>query len=187
MIKLLMIGDSGVGKSCLVLRFCEDSFTPTFIATTGIDFRVQMTELNGKRVKLQIWDTAGQERYRTIAPAYYKGAHGILLVYDVTDEKSFLNIRNWMKSIEQHAPDTVKRILIGNKSDMVNERVIDKAKGQGLADEYNIKFFECSAKSNQNVEDSFLELALQSLEDLESPKSEEIVAPSVDRKVKKCC
>lgn len=88
-IKLLLIGDSGVGKSCCLLRFSEDSFTPSFITTIGIDFKIRTIDLDGKRVKLQIWDTAGQERFRTITTAYYRGAMGILLVYDVTDEKSF--------------------------------------------------------------------------------------------------
>lgn len=88
-IKLLLIGDSGVGKSCCLLRFSEDSFTPSFITTIGIDFKIRTIELDGKRVKLQIWDTAGQERFRTITTAYYRGAMGILLVYDVTDERSF--------------------------------------------------------------------------------------------------
>ncbi len=88
-IKLLLIGDSGVGKSCCLLRFSEDSFTPSFITTIGIDFKIRTIDLDGKRVKLQIWDTAGQERFRTITTAYYRGAMGILLVYDVTDRKSF--------------------------------------------------------------------------------------------------
>jgi Ras-related protein Rab-8A len=89
LIKLLLIGDSGVGKSCLLLRFCDDAWTPSFITTIGIDFKIRTIELDGKRIKLQIWDTAGQERFRTITTAYYRGAMGILLVYDVTDERSF--------------------------------------------------------------------------------------------------
>lgn len=93
-IKLLLIGDSGVGKSCCLLRFSEDSFTPSFITTIGIDFKIRTIELDGKRVKLQIWDTAGQERFRTITTAYYRGAMGILLVYDVTDERSFNSTQN---------------------------------------------------------------------------------------------
>ena len=96
-IKLLLIGDSGVGKSCCLLRFSEDSFTPSFITTIGIDFKIRTIELDGKRVKLQIWDTAGQERFRTITTAYYRGAMGILLVYDVTDERSF-NSRSPVRS-----------------------------------------------------------------------------------------
>ena len=107
-IKLLLIGDSGVGKSCCLLRFSEDSFTPSFITTIGIDFKIRTIELDGKRVKLQIWDTAGQERFRTITTAYYRGAMGILLVYDVTDERSF-------NSTHSH-PSSVFMFIMANTS-----------------------------------------------------------------------
>eukprot|EP00270_Netrium_digitus_P007693 TRINITY_DN2258_c0_g1_i2.p1 TRINITY_DN2258_c0_g1~~TRINITY_DN2258_c0_g1_i2.p1 ORF type:complete len:178 (-),score=50.23 TRINITY_DN2258_c0_g1_i2:102-635(-) len=148
LIKLLLIGDSGVGKSCLLLRFSDDSFTTSFITTIGIDFKIRTIELDGKRIKLQIWDTAGQERFRTITTAYYRGAMGILLVYDVTDESSFNNIRNWMRNIEQHASDNVNKILVGNKADMdESKRAVPTARGQALADEFNIIFFEAT-KSN---------------------------------------
>jgi len=159
LIKLLLIGDSGVGKSCLLLRFSDDSFTPSFITTIGIDFKIKTIELDGKRIKLQIWDTAGQERFRTITTAYYRGAMGILLVYDVTDAKSFDNIRNWIRNIEQHATENVNRILIGNKCDMVDKKAVDTPRGQSLADEYGIKFLETSAKNNINVEEAFITLA----------------------------
>lgn len=160
LIKLLLIGDSGVGKSCLLLRFSDDSFTTSFITTIGIDFKIRTIELDGKRIKLQIWDTAGQERFRTITTAYYRGAMGILLVYDVTDESSFNNIRNWIRNIEQHASDNVNKILVGNKADMdESKRAVPFAKGQALADEFGIKFFETSAKTNMNVEDVFFTVA----------------------------
>lgn len=159
LIKLLLIGDSGVGKSCLLLRFSDDSFTTSFITTIGIDFKIKTIELDGKRIKLQIWDTAGQERFRTITTAYYRGAMGILLVYDVTDEQSFQNIRNWIRNIEQHAADNVDKILVGNKCDMVHEKMVDTDKGQTLAQEYSIKFFETSAKANINVVEAFTSIA----------------------------
>jgi len=159
LIKLLLIGDSGVGKSCLLLRFSDDSFTPSFITTIGIDFKIRTIELEGKRIKLQIWDTAGQERFRTITTAYYRGAMGILLVYDVTDDKSFANIRNWIRNIEQHATESVNKMLIGNKCDMVEKKVVDSARGKALADEYGIKFLETSAKNSINVEEAFITLA----------------------------
>jgi len=159
LIKLLLIGDSGVGKSCLLLRFSDDSFIPSFITTIGIDFKIRTIELEGKRIKLQIWDTAGQERFRTITTAYYRGAMGILLVYDVTDEKSFGNIRNWIRNIEQHATESVNKMLIGNKCDMTDKKVVDTDKGKALADEYGIKFFETSAKNSINVEEAFVTLA----------------------------
>ncbi|KAG8098774.1 hypothetical protein GUJ93_ZPchr0013g36540 [Zizania palustris] len=160
LIKLLLIGDSGVGKSCLLLRFSDGSFTTSFITTIGIDFKIRTVELDGKRIKLQIWDTAGQERFRTITTAYYRGAMGILLVYDVTDESSFNNIRNWIRNIEQHASDNVNKILVGNKADMdESKRAVPTSKGQALADEYGIKFFETSAKTNLNVEQVFFSIA----------------------------
>ena len=160
LIKLLLIGDSGVGKSCQLLRFSDGSFTTSFITTIGIDFKIRTIELDGKRIKLQIWDTAGQERFRTITTAYYRGAMGILLVYDVTDEASFNNIRNWIRNIEQHASDNVNKILVGNKADMdESKRAVPTSKGQALADEYGIKFFETSAKTNMNVEEVFFSIA----------------------------
>ncbi|KAF5382803.1 hypothetical protein D9757_007262 [Collybiopsis confluens] len=159
LIKLLLIGDSGVGKSCLLLRFCDDSWTPSFITTIGIDFKIRTIELDGKRIKLQIWDTAGQERFRTITTAYYRGAMGILLVYDVTDERSFNNIRTWHANIEQHASEGVNKILIGNKSDWTDKRAVTQEQGQELANELGVKFIETSAKANDGVEDAFFALA----------------------------
>lgn len=159
LIKLLLIGDSGVGKSCLLLRFADGSFTTSFITTIGIDFKIRTIELDGKKIKLQIWDTAGQERFRTITTAYYRGAMGILLVYDVTDENSFQNVRTWMKSIEQNAVDSVNKILLGNKCDLVEKKVVDTSRGQALADEFNIQFLETSAKNNINVDEAFFTIA----------------------------
>jgi len=159
LIKLLLIGDSGVGKSCLLLRFCDDAWTPSFITTIGIDFKIRTIELDGKRIKLQIWDTAGQERFRTITTAYYRGAMGILLVYDVTDERSFNNIRTWHANVEQHASEGVNKILVGNKCDWTDKKVISTEQGKELADELGIKFLETSAKANISVEDAFFTLA----------------------------
>merc|ERR1711968_437005 len=110
LIKLLLIGDSGVGKSCLLCRYSDDVFNSSFITTIGIDFKIRTIDLDGLKIKLQIWDTAGQERFRTITQAYYRGAMGILLVYNVIDDKSFSNIRVWMRNIEQHANESVVKI-----------------------------------------------------------------------------
>ncbi|KAJ1484727.1 ras family-domain-containing protein [Baffinella frigidus] len=180
LVKLLLIGDSGVGKSCLLLRFSDDSFTTSFITTIGIDFKIRTIEQEGKRLKLQIWDTAGQERFRTITTAYYRGAMGILLVYDVTDEQSFNNIRNWMRQIQQHASDTVNKVLIGNKCDMLDKKVIDTARGQALADEYGIKFYETSAKNNIDVDKAFTEMARDVMKRLQE---QEVVDGGAAKKV----
>lgn len=157
--KLLLIGDSGVGKTCLLFRFSEDAFNTTFISTIGIDFKIRTIELNGKRIKLQIWDTAGQERFRTITTAYYRGAMGIMLVYDITSEKSFENIKNWIRNIEEHASSDVERMILGNKCDMNDKRQVSKERGEKLAIDYGIKFLETSAKTSINVEESFITLA----------------------------
>lgn len=158
-IKLLMIGDSGVGKTCLLLRYANDSFSPTFITTIGIDFKIKNIQLDGKRIKLQIWDTAGQERFRTITTSYFRGAQGILLVYDVTDRNSFISIRNWVAQIQMHADVNVNKILIGNKCDVQDQRVISYEEGEALAKEYSISFFETSAKQDLNVEKAFITIA----------------------------
>ncbi|XP_071140788.1 ras-related protein Rab-8A isoform X2 [Mytilus galloprovincialis] len=157
--KLLLIGDSGVGKTCVLFRFSEDAFNSTFISTIGIDFKIRTIELDGKKIKLQIWDTAGQERFRTITTAYYRGAMGIMLVYDITNEKSFENIRNWIRNIEEHASQDVEKMVLGNKCDMNDRRMVSKEKGEKLAIEHGIKFMETSAKASINVEEAFFTLA----------------------------
>merc|ERR1712167_316919 len=159
LIKLLLIGDSGVGKSCLLCRYSDDVFNSNFITTIGIDFKIRTIELDGAKIKLQIWDTAGQERFRTITQAYYRGAMVILLVYDVTDDKTFNNIRTWMRNIEQHANEQVVKILLGNKSDMPEKKMVTKEQGEQLAEEFDIQFFETSAKTNENVEEAFTAIA----------------------------
>ncbi|CAF1165068.1 unnamed protein product [Rotaria sordida] len=157
--KLLLIGDSGVGKTCVLLRFCDSAFSTTFISTIGIDFKIRTIELDGRKIKLQIWDTAGQERFKTITTAYYRGAMCIMLVYDITSEKSFDNIKNWIRNIQEHASAEVERMLIGNKCDMLDKRQVTREKGENLANEYGIKFMETSAKGNINVDEAFFSLA----------------------------
>jgi len=166
--KLLLIGDSGVGKSCLLLRFAEDAFTDSYLSTIGVDFKIRTIELEGKTVKLQIWDTAGQERFRTIAAAYYRGAHGIVVVYDVTDQESFQNVRGWLTEIERYASEGVKRLLIGNKSDLVQRKVVEYGAAKDFADELQIPFIETSAKTSDNVEEAFLTMSKQIMDSLDS-------------------
>lgn len=157
--KLLLIGDSGVGKTCLLFRFSDDAFNTTFISTIGIDFKIKTVELGGKKIKLQIWDTAGQERFHTITTSYYRGAMGIMLVYDITNAKTFENISKWLRNIDEHANEDVEKMILGNKCDMEDKRQVNKERGDSIAREHCIPFLETSAKSNINVETAFMDLA----------------------------
>lgn len=170
--KLLLIGDSGVGKTCVLFRFSDDAFNTTFISTIGIDFKIKTVELNGKKIKLQIWDTAGQERFHTITTSYYRGANGIMLVYDITNPKSFDNISKWLRNIEEHASEDVERMLLGNKCDMDEKRMISKERGEQIAREHGIKFYETSAKNNVNIEKAFMTLATDILNKTPSKEAE---------------
>ncbi|KQK08121.1 ras-related protein RABD1 isoform X1 [Brachypodium distachyon] len=157
--KLLLIGDSSVGKSCLLLRFADDAYVDTYISTIGVDFKIRTVELDGKSVKLQIWDTAGQERFRTITSSYYRGAHGIIIVYDVTDMESFNNVKQWLSEIDRYASDSVCKLLVGNKCDLVDSKVVDTEEAKALADSLGMTFLETSAKESINVEKAFLTMS----------------------------
>jgi len=159
--KLLLIGDSGVGKSCLLLRFADDTYTESYISTIGVDFKIRTIELDGKTVKLQIWDTAGQERFRTITSSYYRGAHGIVVVYDVTDMDSFNNVKQWLQEIDRYATEGVNKLLVGNKSDMSDKKVVEYTVAKEFADSLGIPFLKTSAKNASNVEQAFLTMARQ--------------------------
>jgi len=157
--KLLLIGDSGVGKSCLLLRFADDTYTESYISTIGVDFKIRTIELDKKTVKLQIWDTAGQERFRTITSSYYRGAHGIIVAYDVTDQESFNNVRQWLQEIDRYACDNVNKLLVGNKCDLTAKKVVDYTTAKEFADQLGIPFLETSAKNSTNVEQAFITMA----------------------------
>jgi len=159
--KLLLIGDSGVGKSCLLLRFADDTYTESYISTIGVDFKIRTVELDGKTIKLQIWDTAGQERFRTITSSYYRGAHGIIVVYDVTDLDSFNNVKLWLHEIDRYASDNVNKLLVGNKSDLSSKRAVTFEQGKEFADSLGIEFVETSAKISTNVEKAFMAMSAQ--------------------------
>ncbi|XP_021732771.1 GTP-binding protein YPTM2-like [Chenopodium quinoa] len=154
--KLLLIGDSGVGKSCLLLRFADDSYLDSYISTIGVDFKIRTVEQDNKTIKLQIWDTAGQERFRTITSSYYRGAHGIIIVYDITDQESFNNVKQWLSEIDRYASNNVNKLLVGNKSDLTANRAVPYETAKAYADEIGIPFLETSAKDATNVEQAFL-------------------------------
>lgn len=157
--KLLLIGNSAVGKSSLLLRFSDNIFNESFLPTIGVDFKIRTFDLNNKTVKLQIWDTAGQERFKTITSSYYKGAHGIILTYDITDKQSFREIDNWLTEVEKHASENVNKLLVGNKCDLESNRQVPYEEGKALAEKLGIKFIETSAKNSINVENAFFTMA----------------------------
>lgn len=159
--KLLLIGDSGVGKSCLLMRFADNSYSDSYISTIGVDFKIRTIDLDGKTVKLQVWDTAGQERFRTITSSYYRGAHGIIVVYDVTDQDSFNNVKQWFQEIDRYAREGVSKLLVGNKSDLESKKVVNTNTAKEFAESMNIPFLETSAKDSQNVEEAFFAMARQ--------------------------
>ncbi|KAL8269774.1 hypothetical protein Esti_006303 [Eimeria stiedai] len=150
--KLVLIGDSGVGKSCLLLRFSDDTFTDSYITTIGVDFRFRTVDIDGKAVKLQIWDTAGQERFRTITSAYYRGADGIVLVYDVTEAESFAHVDEWLAEVNRYATENTIKILVGNKSEKDRDRVVATEDARRKAEDLGISFIESSAKESINVD-----------------------------------
>jgi len=159
--KLLLIGDSGVGKSCLLLRFADDTYTESYISTIGVDFKIRTIELDGKTIKLQIWDTASQERFRTITSSYYRGAHGIIIVYDVTDQETFNNVKQWLQEIDRYACESVNKLLVGNKCDLTAKKVVDFTTAKEFADSLGIPFLETSAKNATNVEQAFMTMAAE--------------------------
>jgi len=175
--KILLIGDSGVGKSCLLLRYTDNTFSDNFISTIGVDFKIKTIQLDGQTVKLQIWDTAGQERFKTITSSYYRGSHGIFVVYDITDIVSFNNIRVWIEEIKKYTSgESIQLFLVGNKKDQEPNRAVETAQGQEMADQLGAKFLETSAKERVNVDQIFIELTRSLKKNLHhiTPKSDTV-------------
>jgi len=155
MFKILLIGNSGVGKTSFLLQYCEGKFNPAFVSTVGIDFKVKTVMVKDKRIKLQVWDTAGQERYKIITTQYYRHAMGFLVMYDITNETSFLDIRNWLSQVQQHSFGNAQIIIVANKSDLEDQRAVPTQRGKDLANELGYEFFEASAKTSDSVQTTF--------------------------------
>ena len=156
--KILIIGDSGVGKSSLLNRFVDQNYSSEFNATIGIDFKIHIIKVDNKLIKLQMWDTAGQERFRTITKSYYHGADGVLVVYDKTNHCSFNNVTHWLSEIDRLANDQTPRLLVATKTDMTQDQMITSDESQKLAQHYNLKHIETSSKNDHNVAKCFIEL-----------------------------
>ncbi|XP_018600928.2 ras-related protein Rab-26 isoform X1 [Scleropages formosus] len=190
--KVMLVGDSGVGKTCLLVRFKDGAFLAgSFISTVGIDFRNKVLNLDGVKIKLQIWDTAGQERFRSVTHAYYRDAQALLLLYDVTNKKSFDNIQAWLTEIHEYAQQDVVLMLLGNKAEVTHERVVKREEGEKLAKEFGVPFMETSAKSGLNVELAFTaiakELKHRATKEADEPKFQ--LQEYVDREMRgtACC
>lgn len=178
--KLLIIGDSGVGKSCILLRFADDTFSESYISTIGVDFKIRTLSINNKQIKLQIWDSAGQERFRTLTTAYYRSAHGIVLVYDVNDRETFFHIENWLQEVSRYAAGDVNRVLVGNKCDLLNKREVEYETARVYAERLGISFTEASAKDRTNIDKVFNIMAKELVESLGENKD---ATPIEDDKV----
>jgi Ras-related protein Rab-8A len=191
--KILLLGDTSVGKSCLLLRFCDNSFQEAHLTTIGLDFRLKTINLkDDRKVKIQIWDTAGEDRFRSITRNYYKGAKGILLIFDVTDKETFTHVRDWIERIHEESPEGITICLVGNKIDMNESRVISNEEGKKIADEFKIPYFETSAKSNIGVEEVFTYLVkevdtIYMNEHKEEVGRKTVLNQKTKNKKKKCC
>ena len=153
--KILILGESQVGKTSLLLRYTDDIFRENMLPTFGLDVRYKYVQKDNIYIRLDLWDTAGQEKFRSITPNYYKGSHGILLVYDITNESSFFRLKNWMEDINDKSKSKIKVVIVGNKLDLEEKREITKKSLKSFADEYEVPYFETSALTGKGVEESF--------------------------------
>ena len=157
--KVLLIGDSSVGKTSDLLRYVDNTFNPEFQTTIGVDFKISTFQLNSKIIKLQLWDTAGQDRFKNIVASYYRGAHGIILTFDITNSTSFQNINRWYDEAQNYLQKSVPKLLIGNKADLSSQRTVRAEDAKELADRLGIEYIETSAKNSQNVKMAFESLS----------------------------
>lgn len=182
--KIVMIGDSGVGKSCILLRFADDKFNENFYATIGVDFRFKNITIDNKSVKLQIviiiyyyiifiqWDTAGQERFKTITSAYYRGAHGVIIVYDVSDKKTFGHIKDWIEDINKYTDSNPIKLIVGNKCDLVNEKQVTEEDKNLLKKQTGIDIIETSAKNSFKITEAMEMITKKLMErNIQGPQS----------------
>jgi len=158
--KVLVLGESTVGKTALIRYHCgkDTEFNPNLVPTIGIDYKTEYATIDKLRIRVQIWDTAGQERFRTMNSMYYRGAKGILLLYDITNKESFMKVSNWMEDLKEYSLDKEEIILIGNKIDLDHLREVATEEGKKLSMKYGIKFSETSAKTGENINETFEKL-----------------------------
>ena len=188
-IKLLLIGNAFVGKTLIVQKFIDNTFSKSTMSTIGVDLQSKIIDINGKKVKYLIWDTAGEDRMKTMTYSYYRGCHVILIVYDVTNQKSFENVTTWVECVDKFAKSNVLRILVGNKTDLEDQRVISKEDGKKLADENGLKFYEISAKAVTGLCEMFEDIAKEYVQmyQQKSIKNFQLKKAVETKAKKKCC
>lgn len=191
MFKLLVVGESGVGKTCMLLRFADNSFEENFLSTIGVDFKVKQIVVDEKKVKLQIWDSAGQERFKNITASYYRNCSAIIIVYDITSKDSFNKVSDWVEEVRRYVP-SAPLLLVGNKCDLEDKRQVSQQDGDELAKRLGLIFLETSAKTSYNIEEAFQEMAKQLIKEAPNkPKNEptpvNLNAANNDKKKGKCC
>ena len=195
-ISVMLLGDSSVGKSSIIEKYCKNEFLPNYIATIGIDFQMKDLNINNKKVKLQIWDTAGQERYKVVSKNLFNSSNGFIVIYDITKRESFDSINNWIEQIISFVGGDVKIVIFGNKNDLDHMRKVKINEGKELANKYKCKFFETSAKTGTNLEEGFKSLTFQIMSDIKSVKgrwsnSNSLILkpkkPDIIKNDKKCC
>ena len=162
--KVLFIGNSSVGKSSLILRFTDKTYTDSYISTIGVDFKIQTIKINNKIIKIQIWDSSGSERIKTITSSYYRNSNGIFIAFDLTDKSTFLEVKNWLSEIERFAPENIVINLIGNKVDLQSKREVLFEEAKEYANIINATYFETSAKLGININDMFINMVKEILE-----------------------
>ena len=186
--KILLLGDTQVGKSSFLMRYIDNTFQESYLSTVGLDFKVKNVQLDdGNTYRVQIWDTAGQDRFHAITRNYFKNAHGIILIYDVTLIESFHNVKNWIKQIKEEVTDKVSIILAGNKIDMEEKRKVSKEEGEKMAADYGLKFYECSAKTGENVEEAFKDIVTKTVENFSKIDEKEATKLKNKKGQKKGC
>ena len=170
-IKLMVLGDSDVGKSSIINKYCKNEFLSRHITTVGLDFQIKDIIFNNKKLKVQIWDTAGQERYHVISKNFFKGSDGFIIIYDITNRASFNNINNWVEQINSFCDNNAKCIIFGNKNDLNGQRKVEINEGKELAQKYKYNFIETSAKEGNNLEEGFKKIILNILSDIKSVRT----------------
>ena len=186
--KILLLGDSSVGKTCFFMRYIENTFQEIHMSTIGLESKIKKMKLDDDReIKIQLWDTAGQERFHSITKNYYKTAHGIILIYDVTVKSTYENIKNWIRTIREEVSPKVTIVLVGNKIDDEENRKVTKEEGEAMAKECGVPYYDCSAKTGENIELIFQDIGKKTVENYSYVDNPETKLNLKKQKKKGCC